>query len=232
MAGRRYSAGTDGKDGVRAILRFRARLGGAPGWLEDPAGPGHLVQIAVEVCPRDRARWPPRDGIGHHADDAAEPLAIERVTFLAEEHGGMPAGRVSSCEERPEARRALGRGHRSEKRRLADVLADAVSAIPLRERRAEGGFGAWPPGPSRQTRRSPHLTGATIRACCERALTRIKGHRLSATGGESSRQGRTNEAGPRHTRLGPHPSQSLTPNACARIWLLTSPASQIAPSAH
>lgn len=49
----------------------------------------------------------------------------------------------------------------------------------------------------------------TIRACCERALTRIKGHRLGATGGESSRQGRTNEAGPKHTRLGPHPGQSL-----------------------
>src|SRR5271166_7024964 len=44
--------------------------------------------------------------------------------------------------------------------------------------------------------------------------------------------GRTNKVGPRHTRLGPPFSERLAPNVCARIWLLTLPASQIAASAR
>ena len=65
-----------------------------------------------------------------------------------------------------------------------------------------------PLGPSRQTRRSPRLTELhtrLLRAC-------IDAHQEPSARRNwrrSSRQGHTNEAGPRHTRLGPHPSQNL-----------------------
>ena len=53
----------------------------------------------VEIGPADRARGLFGDRIGHHADDAAEPFAVEGMPLLAEQDGRMPADRVDLLED-------------------------------------------------------------------------------------------------------------------------------------
>ena len=53
----------------------------------------------MEVDPADRAHEFRADRIGHDADNAAEPLAVERMAVLAEQDGRMPADRGGSLED-------------------------------------------------------------------------------------------------------------------------------------
>src|SRR5208337_1088347 len=83
-----------------------------------------------------------------------------------------------------------------------------------------------PLGPSRQTRRSPHLTELTIRACCERALTRIKGHRLGQLAAKARAKGAQTNRAEAHT---PRPAPWSRSN-CVRTHLAVDVASIALPS--